>query len=649
MSDATELSVFTVVYAHCLALQVAKDLNTYGLVPSAPLLWTAALAASIAAAHIWPSSSWTLLGLAVTGLAVLCLHGSQSNHIIVKMALTLAVLLTAPWPGATADGVRRRWSARLSLSIRWMLGVLYGSAALSKLNDAWFDPATSCCVQMAAAMMGGWTPTSPLFLRALPLSAVAFEVGFPVLLLFALVVCRTGADAPSQTTATGRLVLRGLMVAGAGFHVAIALPPPPLSVYPFTMLMAPFYVLGFLPIEVGIAARRLIAAPRLVHTALFAAAAASVGFALRLSASTKERFEYPPYLAWELGVLWSLVAFGSIALIGIFAPFISRNDTPPPSNRNAVPVPNPSQFANTGGGAPTISSYTLSPARLLLCLAPSVLLALVALTAYLGIRTHPALAMFSNLEIGGGVSNHWLFGPSWLTPHQYSAHRAILIVDTDYPPIALLQVNLAPLLPNTTRSHISAAGACPDFYISPPGWGGPPTEPFRPFSVPVVEVRRCLAPVSFASAAAFRTIGAAFRGGGKGGGGGEGGGGVGGGDGSGGVGGGGEGGGEGGDGEGGGGEGSGGGGGSGEGGGGEGGGGDGDGGDAAAASVSADFFMRYFELERGVAVGEVKIYRRVDGVRTEGSDPQLDAPLPPLRALLHRFRPFDHIAPVCRH
>lgn len=625
--SSLELSVFTLAYAQCLALQVAKDLKSFGLEPCAQLLWTAPLALAIVCAHAWPSSSRTLFGLAASGLVLLCVHGSQSNHVIVEMALTVAVLVTAPLHGASGREARRAWSARLTLCIRLMLAVLYGSAALAKLNDAWFDPSTSCCVQMAIAMLGPFAPTWRPLLRALPVSAVAFEVGFPLLLIAAVGCGRsTQAAAASPRAAAARsAILRGLMIGGSAFHAAIALPPPPLSVYPFSMLMVPFYILGLLPDEVGAAAARLVAAPTRVRAALAAAAAAATTDALRRSSAAAHRFEYPPYFAWELGVLWSLAAFGALAAVGVLVPaYPSRADaylappggmnpasthTPPPMGCPSPPVVSAAPAPPAGRSARPLPPPPppISSPRLLALLLPPVLLALLAATPYAGIRDHPSLAMFSNLEIGGGASNHWLFPPvkpsprdgprgttphavsrsawpltrrvmEWLAPPEFSSASAIFITATDHSGLRALQVNLAPLLPAETRAAIAGAGACDSFYISPPAWGAPLTEPFLPVAIPVVEVRRRIGTTGPAAA-----VNGASRGAG------------------------------------------------------------------APAAAPPDFFVRYHAMERGAPVGVERTYRCVRGVRTAESDPSLDEPVPPLRAALHRFRAFDHQRHVCRH
>jgi hypothetical protein len=74
------------------------------------------------------------------------------------------------------------------------------------------------------------------FLEMMPYGATAFELGFPVVLLASL------AAAGGAGGSAGRIAVRALAISGALFHVFIALPPPPMSVYPFSMIMAPMYI-----------------------------------------------------------------------------------------------------------------------------------------------------------------------------------------------------------------------------------------------------------------------------------------------------------------------------------------------------------------------------------------------------------------------
>ena len=65
------------------------------------------------------------------------------------------------------------------------------------------------------------------------------------------------------------------------------------------------------------------------------------------------------------------------------------------------------------------------------------------------------------------------------------------------------------------------------------------------------------------------------------------------------------------------------------------------------AAADVDFFLRY----REIGDGGVSEFRRVGGVRTNGSDALLEAPLSPLRAMVHRFRAWDAASDQspCRH
>ena len=177
------LSVFTLVLAHCLALQVAKDaqalhLTWDGLLMTGDYDWwsktapTLLLAASIAVAHVVPKSDGAPVFLAFSGLLVLLINGSQSNHVLLELAIAAAVLLSVPSSSvipfsfffsndggdgasnnnkggandggaAAADAERRHrlrretFSERMTLSMRAILVVLYATTGFAKLNDAW--------------------------------------------------------------------------------------------------------------------------------------------------------------------------------------------------------------------------------------------------------------------------------------------------------------------------------------------------------------------------------------------------------------------------------------------------------------------------------------------------------------------------------
>jgi len=176
------------------------------------------------------------------------------------------------------------------------------------------------------------------------------------------------------------------------------------------------------------------------------------------------------------GILWVLCAFGALVLVALFSP------TPPP--RAVTPI-------------------HFSP---LLIFAPAVAIGAVGGAPYVGVRTHPAFAMFSNLQLEGGHTNHWLISADlgvWFHSQLCAAglaepidspHHAITILATDLAALRDLQVNLAPLLPTVTLEAFRDTNVTADFYISPPKWGLPPTEPtFRSFATTFLEARRRIA------------------------------------------------------------------------------------------------------------------------------------------------------------
>lgn len=134
---------------------------------------------------------------------------------------------------------------------------------------------------------------------------------------------------------------------------------------------------------------------------------------------------------------------------------------------------------------------------------------------FTGRRNH-ALSRYSESSCTGHVfqSRYWCFSfqlyvdsrfkaiddqtirlPEWILPHEYSSDGAILILDTNFSSLQLLQVNLTPLLPPDEWHHIDRFGTSPDFYLAPPrrSWKVPPTESFvQEFVVPTIEIRRRL-------------------------------------------------------------------------------------------------------------------------------------------------------------
>jgi len=508
------LSVFTLLFSHCLSLQVAKDAQTLPSLLAPGAVPTLALALAIARAHVAPSEDASLLYLALAGALVLLLNGSHSNHVLLELAVAFAILASAvasprratlslldPRPG-TRGALRDAFAANLERAVGLVLGVLYLTTGVAKLNDAWHDPSVSCCAHMLVGALSG--PAIGLaprhvarlraagVLRVAPAGAAAFELAFPALLRLS-----------RRHVAT----LRALVLAGAAFHVLIALPPPPMSAYPFSMLMAPMYV-------VGVARRACdgrVAAINAwrVEAKIAASAALVAAFAYAADANAhSDLFEYPPYFAWEIGATWTALAFAWIvfAVCGDDAggdaakeddafseeearASLVRERAPPrrgPSNRG------PSR--RRPSVVPSRRSWTSA----CVLAAPAAFVLTASASQYVGARTYPSFAMFSNLRVEAGASNHWarrLFLPSLdaggpRRHHHSTYHSALEILRTDLGSLRAANVNLAPLYPAEVTAGLDAAGAEAAFYVSPPAWSREWTEPFRAFAIPTLEARR---------------------------------------------------------------------------------------------------------------------------------------------------------------
>eukprot|EP00965_Chrysotila_dentata_P128185 4237915-Pleurochrysis_carterae.AAC.2 len=388
---------FTQLIGYAFSTPV-KDVSNDFASSALPLL----LFIVISCCHFRPNSNAVLLSLAISGISVLLVHGSQSNHVLLEALVAISILLTFPWVDAlfcahdhtTYFYLRNLWSAQLAASMRALLCTLYLVTALAKLNSDFFDTNSSCCVLMATGAFGSLMPSSPVALASLPVSAVALEVLLPL----AIVI---GSRIEHSHPATASLILRGCVLVGGVFHVVIALPPPPMSVYPFSMLMAPMYVM-LIPAETGAALRALLGRPASVHAAIIAAAAAAAAATHMLSGT--DRFEYPPYLSYEFGICWIVFAFGGLAVVAL------ANVIPARTDKHA----NMHARARATDAADAVGSFGLPTTRVRFAmLLPAIALGIVGALPYLGVRTHVAFAMFSNLRIEGGQSNHFLVKRCW--------------------------------------------------------------------------------------------------------------------------------------------------------------------------------------------------------------------------------------------
>lgn len=303
------VGVFTWMWAQAMVLQVVKLAISASKSPNPlsveALFWPLTMASATLAGVLWPLRGWVSVYLCLVSLVVLWSTGSQSNHVFMDMVVCMAVLFTF-----SPD--RRRWVGQATHAVRLFLVVLYLVTGLHKMNADWGRAEVSCCTLMLVGILAlpplRWAlPMLPL--SAAPHAATVVELGLPLLLL-------AGGPAASRVAA----------VLGCGFHLAICQMLSPMSVYPFSVLMAPLYVF-VVPgqaAELFLAMRRwlpllvpLFAVLCAVWTPLMAAGDLPDGEA---------PFEYPAYGSWAPGVVWCNFAY--VGLIGAAVCRSSHGDSP---------------------------------------------------------------------------------------------------------------------------------------------------------------------------------------------------------------------------------------------------------------------------------------------------------------------------------
>eukprot|EP00435_Cladocopium_sp_Y103_P024356 s1242_g5.t19 len=339
--------------------------------------------------------------------------------------------------------------------------VLYFISAMHKLNSDWFDTRVSCASSVTGTLLAQYVPTtvpagsslSRLLLESAPYAAVAFEVFLPSLLALA---------PPGRSTFWQGACIRLAVVLGSIFHLTLALPLPPASFYPFSASCLALYPLLMPDACEKLAQLREFGWGKLVGLSLpglmlsiCAAANLSEGVTYEQAGqcnrcSAEEAgawsswlkggpqdvpFEYPPYDLYNAGICWCLGVTTFLSLLALLGKG-SNEDGRPVSAAAAIAV----------------------VATLLLGLGP-----------YLGTRTYPAFAMFSNLRVEGSRPNHLLLGGG----------LDLLGLQSD-----AVEVDLSQLFTSQTQSYFAAAGLEKALWICPPKW--PHSVEFQAFSAPAL-------------------------------------------------------------------------------------------------------------------------------------------------------------------
>mmetsp|Transcript_1036 Transcript_1036/g.1935 ORF Transcript_1036/g.1935 Transcript_1036/m.1935 type:complete len:607 (-) Transcript_1036:91-1911(-) len=455
------LTVFTSLWAQVMILQVVKlapsiTLGKLADVKLSELSWPALLATACLMAMLMPHAGGATAYLMVASLTVLWFTGAQSNHVFMDMAICIAVLMSF-------STNRAKWLTRTISSMRAFLVALYSITALHKMNADWEDPKYSCSSLMLAGVFA-LAPLRPLLsfvpIELAPRYATVTEVMLP--LLVSLGIC-------------DRLTI----ILGSVFHAVICQMLSPMSVYPFSMLMAPTYVFLIPDRAPAMFDRMKPWAALIVATYAVVCRVWTPLMVGDFGGSQETLFEYPAYGCWAPGVVWCNFAYASLVVAAVW-PSPAR----PVALVSAHPVAEPLKTPLAKVSDARRSGISLLPAFATL---------LFGLAPYFGVRNYPALAMFSNLRTEGGRSNH-NFMQDDLDVLGWQ-RDFVTVHETNISSLWLAQVDLAPLFTPATRAALATAGVKAEFWITPPSqaWPYAPTRSFQPYSMPFLELRRRVA------------------------------------------------------------------------------------------------------------------------------------------------------------
>ncbi|CAK9035643.1 Uncharacterized protein SCF082_LOCUS21377 [Durusdinium trenchii] len=377
----------------------------------------------------------------------LLFHGSRSNHIMQDLIVNLAILVAA---------AGRNFENSLCAAMQWYLVVLYFISALHKLNSDWFDPHVSCASSVTGTLLAQYVPSmvpagsqlSQVALASAPHAAAVFEVLLPGLLTVA---------PPGRSAAWQGACIRLAVVLGAIFHLMLALPLPPASFYPFSASCLALYPL-LVPGACEQLAKRLssirlaklcwIALPGLM-LAICAAANRSGAWSSWLKGGHHDvPFEYPPYDLYNAGICWCFGVTAFLVVLALLGPGQEKQKEPV-SRATSVAV----------------------AATLLLGLGP-----------YLGTRTYPAFAMFSNLRVER-APNHLLLNGGFDVLGLQS--DVVEVLDTNSSDLRSFQVDLSQLFTAQTQSYFTDSKLTKALWICPPRWSHE-VKDFQPFSAPAL-------------------------------------------------------------------------------------------------------------------------------------------------------------------
>ena len=378
------------------------------------------------------------------------IDGSLSNHVVTSVTLALIIL-------SCSSRNRLRAQSLSGLSTRWCTAVLYLSTGIHKLNVDFFNPRHSCASLFASGAfaaiplrvleLSGVHACLSFLVKTAPYAAILIEIGVPLAIIASIFW-------DTDDRKLGRIIV----FAGSLFHAVLALPPSPLSVYPFSAVMVPVYVY-LVPDNVdleGVVDK--VISPVWTRALIVLTFVLAYSYAPYVLFGETELFEYPNYDMWGCSLVWNCLWWALIAY--------SCATAVKPS---AQPVPAASRIR--------FSSWTIL-----------ILFGMFAMTPYIGLRNYPALAMFSNLRTEGTRPNQ--LTADWdLFNYQKDW---VEIIDSNFAPIVNFQVDIAPMFPQALKRTIQSFNAENEFFICPPKWDmpNPTVAKFVDFNIPFIELRR---------------------------------------------------------------------------------------------------------------------------------------------------------------
>lgn len=445
---SSRLGLFLWAFAQFTVLQCVRSIKSM----QSPYILAALLTASGYTQFVSPDSLVSGTLMLSSFIALSAIEGSLSNHVVTSASLACLVL-------ACASKDRKLVERQSQRAVSIFAAVVYLVTGIHKLNSGFFTTEHSC----ASLYVAGAISALPLFLldfpvvfnglssllRLAPIGAAVLELSLGILIPIA-VLCEL------------KNLRRSIVLAGSLFHAVLALPPSPLSVYPFSAIMVPIYVM-LAPDTVVLES----VVSRLIKP-VWSKALIGMLFAVAFQYAPSSLFdqdrlyEYPNYDLWSASLVWNILWWSVI-----FGACLST----PQSNDRCSPTVR----------IPFFGKVVLF------------FLFLFAMTPYIGMRNYPALAMFSNIRTEGDIPNHWTIDFDLFNYQKDWVEIQASNLDS----ISKFQIDLGELFPDKLKSTLDRFGLAKEFIICPPSWelseGNYST--FDDFNIPFIELRRRLSAI----------------------------------------------------------------------------------------------------------------------------------------------------------